>query len=141
LKYVYSSTCPCSFELADDARRKAGVAANAHSQRSLLTVKVAFEPTDIIWIEDLVELCRKHIPTEVQVVVKRVDEQAFAELNGANLLFSEDVCRIMYQALDVWWEDDRIWDFSILVEHQESLHPWNAIAFVSKSENETHYLD
>ena len=128
--YVYSSTCPCSFELAHDARSKRNAAANAHSQRSILKVKVAFPRTDnnIIWIEDIVDLCREHIPTEVQIVVKRRDEQAFAELNGANLLFSEDAVRIMHQGLDEWVQEGRIDDFSIVASHEESLHPWNAIA-------------
>jgi GTP cyclohydrolase IB len=128
--YVYSSTCPCSFELAHDARSKRQAAANAHSQRSILKVKVAFPRTDdnIIWIEDIVDLCREHIPTEVQIVVKRRDEQAFAELNGANLLFSEDAVRIMHEGLDQWVQDGRINDFSIVASHEESLHPWNAIA-------------
>jgi len=89
-----------------------------------------------VWFEDIIELCRKHIPTEVQIVVKRRDEQAFAELNGANLLFSEDVCRIMYGALDEWWSAGRIKDFSLVVSHEESLHPWNAIAVTSKFEEE-----
>ena len=104
IDYVYSSTCPCSFELAHDAREKRNAAANAHSQRSILKVKVAFNRKDdnIVWIEDLVDLCRENIPTEVQIVVKRRDEQAFAELNGANLLFSEDAVRIMHNALDEW---------------------------------------
>ena len=128
--YVYSSTCPCSFELAHDARSKRQAAANAHSQRSILKVKVAFPRTDnnIIWIEDIVDLCREHIPTEVQIVVKRRDEQAFAELNGANLLFSEDAVRIMHDALDTWVKCGKIDDFSIVASHEESLHPWNAIA-------------
>ncbi len=129
--YIYSSTCPCSFELAYDARTRRQAAANAHSQRSRLRVKIQFDPDRVVWIEDLVELCRQHIPTEVQVVVKRADEQAFAELNGANLLFSEDVCRIMYGALKHWCVQDRISDFSIVVEHFESLHPWQAIAVTS----------
>ena len=134
IDYVYSSTCPCSFELANDAKEKRQAAANAHSQRSILKVKVAFDrkQNDIVWIEDLVDLCRFNIPTEVQIVVKRRDEQAFAELNGANLLFSEDVCRIMYEALDQWYDDKKIKDFSIVVSHEESLHPWNAIAITSK---------
>ena len=98
IDYVYSSTCPCSFELAHDARTKRNAAANAQSQRSILKVKVAFDRTDgnIVWIEDLVDLCRENIPTEVQIVVKRRDEQAFAELNGANLLFSEDAVCLLY---------------------------------------------
>ena len=130
IDYVYSSTCPCSFELAHDARSKRNAAANAHSQRSILKVKVAFDRHDgnIVWIEDLVDLCRANIPTEVQIVVKRRDEQAFAELNGANLLFSEDSVRIMHEALDRWVEGKKINDFSVVASHEESLHPWNAIA-------------
>ena len=130
IDYVYSSTCPCSFELAHDARSKRNAAANAHSQRSILKVKVAFDRTNgnIVWIEDLVDLCRLNIPTEVQIVVKRRDEQAFAELNGANLLFSEDAVRIVHEALDRWVEGKKILDFSIVASHEESLHPWNAIA-------------
>ena len=130
IDYVYSSTCPCSFELAHDARTKRNAAANAHSQRSILKVKVAFDRTNgnIVWIEDLVDLCRLNIPTEVQIVVKRRDEQAFAELNGANLLFSEDADRIVHEALDRWVEGKKILDFSIVASHEESLHPWNAIA-------------
>ena len=130
--YVYSSTCPCSFELAYDARTKRDAAANAHSQRSIMKIKMEFDPDNVVWIEDVVELCREHIPTEVQIVVKRRDEQAFAELNGSNLLFSEDVCRIMYEALDNWFHKEKIFDFSIVVEHYESLHPWQAIAVTSK---------
>jgi len=132
IEYVYSSTCPCSFELAHNAKELRDAAANAHSQRSIMTTTVQFNPDNIVWIEDLVELHRQHIPTEVQVVVKRRDEQAFAELNGSNLLFSEDAVRIMYGALDEWYAAGRIYDFTILTEHQESLHPWDAIAMVYK---------
>ena len=134
--YVYSSTCPCSFELAHDATSKRNAAANAHSQRSHLKTKIEFSLDNIVWIEDLVDLCRLHIPTEVQIVVKRADEQAFAELNGANLLFSEDVCRLMYAALDNWFDAGVISDFSIVVSHEESLHPWNAVAVTSKYSND-----
>ena len=132
IEYVYSSTCPCSFELAHTATEKRNAAANAHSQRSIATVTVEFDPDKVVWIEDLVELCRQQIPTEVQIVVKRRDEQAFAELNGSNLLFSEDVCRLMYEGLDKWYDEGRIFDFSVSVSHEESLHPWNAIAVVYK---------
>lgn len=132
VQYVYSSTCPCSFELAHNAKDKRQAAANAHSQRSIMTTIIEFDPENIVWIEDLIELHRQHLPTEVQVVVKRRDEQAFAELNGANLLFSEDAVRIMYGALDEWYNEGRVFDFSVVAEHQESLHPWQAIALVYK---------
>lgn len=130
--YVYSSTCPCSFELAHDAREKRDAAANAHSQRSIAKITVQFDPSNVVWIEDIVELARKQIPTEVQVVVKRRDEQAFAELNGSNLLFSEDAVRLLYAGLDEWFDAGKIQDFSIAVSHEESLHPWNAIAVTTK---------
>lgn len=130
--YIYSSTCPCSFELANDARVRRGKAANGHSQRSVAKIKVQFDPDNFVWIEDIVELARHYVPTEVQIVVKRRDEQAFAELNGANLIFTEDACRLLYQGLDKWFDEGKIFDFSIVTEHIESLHPWSAIAVVYK---------
>lgn len=130
--YVYSSTCPCSFELAHNAFERRKAAANAHSQRSIAKIKVQFDPSDVVWIEDLVELARKVMPTEVQIVVKRRDEQAFAELNGSNLLFSEDAARLLYQELDVLFDSGKVKDFSVAISHEESLHPWNAIAVVYK---------
>ena len=135
VKYVYSSTCPCSFELAHDAKSRRDAAANAHSQRSILTTTVEFDPANIVWIEDMIELHRALIPTEVQVVVKRRDEQAFAELNGSNLLFSEDAVRLVYSGLDEWYDQGRIFDFTISASHQESLHPWDAIAVVWKNKD------
>lgn len=131
-EYVYSSTCPCSFELAHNATTTRRAAANAHSQRSIMKTTVEFDPENIVWIEDMVELHRQHIPTEVQIVVKRRDEGAFAELNGANLLFSEDAVRIMYKALDEMYDAGKIFDFRVITDHQESLHPWQAIALVTK---------
>ena len=132
IDYVYSSTCPCSFELAHTATEMREAAANAHSQRSIMKTTVEYDPENLIWIEDLVELHRQIIPTEVQVVVKRRDEQAFAELNGSNLLFSEDAVRLVYGELDKWHDEGKIFDFTISTSHEESLHPWNAIAVVWK---------
>ncbi len=132
IDYTYSSTCPCSFELAYSATEKREAAANAHSQRSVMTTTVEYDPENVVWIEDLVELHRINIPTEVQVVVKRRDEQAFAELNGSNLLFSEDAVRIVAGELDVWYDEGKIFDYTISTKHEESLHPWNAIAVMWK---------
>lgn len=132
IDYTYSSTCPCSFELAYSATEKREAAANAHSQRSVMTTTVEYDPENVVWIEDLVELHRINIPTEVQVVVKRRDEQAFAELNGSNLLFSEDAVRIVAGELDIWYDEEKIFDYTISTKHEESLHPWNAIAVMWK---------
>lgn len=131
--YVYSSTCPCSFELAQDATLKRGRAANGHSQRSIGKITVQFNPDKhIVYIEDIVELARKQVPTEVVIICKRRDEQAFAELNGSNLLFTEDASRLLYEGLDGMYNEGRILDFCVVTEHIESLHPWSATAVVSK---------
>lgn len=132
VEYVYSSTCPCSFELALDARLKRNKAANGHSQRSIGTITVQFDPKNPVYIEDIVEMAREQVPTEVVVICKRRDEQAFAELNGSNLLFTEDAIRLLYQGVDKMFNDGKVLDFSIVTEHLESLHPWSATAVASK---------
>lgn len=130
--YVYSSTCPCSFELAQDAILKRGRAANGHSQRSIAKITVQFDPSNVVYIEDIVEMARQQVPTEVVVICKRRDEQAFAELNGSHLVFTEDAVRLFYQGLDAMFDQGKILDFSIVTDHIESLHAWSATAVAHK---------
>jgi len=130
--YIYSSTCPCSFELAQDAMTKRGKAANGHSQRSIGKITVQFDPSNPVFIEDIVEMARHKVPTEVVIICKRRDEQAFAELNGSNLLFTEDAIRLFYEGLDELFVEGKVLDFSIVTDHLESLHPWNATAITCK---------
>ena len=52
-------------------------------------------------------------------MVKREDEQAFAELNGAHLKFVEDAARLLYLEFD---SDRRVRDFQIACSHLELLH-------------------
>lgn len=130
LDYVYSSTCPCSLELSEHARRERGQLATPHSQRSVARISVALEPGgDCLWFEDLVELCRSAVPTETQVMVKREDEQAFAELNAANPIFVEDAARLFAEALSA---DLRIGDFRVIASHQESLHSHDAVSVLTE---------
>ena len=90
LDYVYSSTCPCSLELSEHARVSRGQLATPHSQRSVARISVELDPNGRrLWFEDLIDVCRRAVPTETQVMVKREDEQAFAELNAAK----SDICR------------------------------------------------
>ncbi len=77
--------------------------------------------------EDLIDLCRVAVPTETQVMVKREDEQAFAELNAANPIFVEDAARLFCEQLQ---QDDRIGDFRIVASHQESLHSHDAVSIL-----------
>ncbi|MEE9389456.1 MAG: GTP cyclohydrolase FolE2, partial [Paracoccaceae bacterium] len=95
LDYVYSSTCPCSLELAEHARQERGQLATPHSQRSVARISVVMDcDGPCLWFEDLIDHCRAAVPTETQVMVKREDEQAFAELNAANPIFVEDAARL-----------------------------------------------
>ena len=132
VEYVYSSTCPCSFELAQDASTKRGMAANGHSQRSIAKIAIQFNPSNVVYIEDIVEMARTKVPTEVVIICKRRDEQAFAELNGSNLLFTEDAIRLLYEGLDEMYSSGKILDFSVVTDHLESLHPWSATAVIRK---------
>jgi GTP cyclohydrolase I len=125
--FVYSSTCPCSYELSQHAINERGVAASPHSQRSVARVSV--ELNDFLWIEDLRDLMLEALKTETQVMVKREDEQAFAEMNAAYLKFVEDAVRLVYEQLD---DDARIRDFKVVASHQESLHSHDAISVIAK---------
>lgn len=128
LDYVYSSTCPCSLELSEHARRERGQLATPHSQRSVARISVVLkEDAGPLWFDDLIHLCRKAVPTETQVMVKREDEQAFAELNAAHPIFVEDAVRLFYEQLQT---DPRIADFRVVASHQESLHSHDAISVI-----------
>jgi GTP cyclohydrolase I len=131
LDYVYSSTCPCSLELSEHARETRNQIATPHSQRSVARVSVKLEDEGVLWIEDLADLCRGAIATETQVMVKREDEQAFAELNGSNPIFVEDAVRLICEALQ---EDSRIGDFRVIASHQESLHSHDAVSILTHGE-------
>lgn len=125
--FVYSSACPCSYELSQHAEKYRNRAVVPHSQRSVARISIQFD--ECVWIEDLHEICVNALKTETQVVVKREDEQAFAELNGSYLKFVEDAVRLIYAKLN---EDPRIKDFKVVASHQESLHSHDAIAVIVK---------
>jgi len=132
LDYVYSSTCPCSLELSEHARATRGQLATPHSQRSVARVSVVLdEDAQCLWFEDLIEACRRAVPTETQVMVKREDEQAFAELNAANPIFVEDAARLFCEQL---LADARIGDFRVVASHQESLHSHDAVSVLTEGD-------
>ena len=126
--YVYSSTCPCSLELSEHARQMRGQLATPHSQRSVARISVVMQG-DTLWFEDMVALCRRAVATETQVMVKREDEQAFAELNAANPIFVEDAVRAFAAEL---MAEPRIGDFRVVASHQESLHSHDAVSVLTE---------
>lgn len=137
VSYEYSSTCPCSLSMAKQyemeyqagkIKEGSGVGA-AHAQRSQAQVKVSIKKDSKFHIEDLIELLRIALPTETQSLVKRVDEQAFAILNGANPMFVEHASKRLYKVLN---ENSEILDWVANIEHFESLHSHNAAAVIFK---------
>lgn len=130
--YIYSSSCPCSMELSEHARDSRNIYGIPHSQRSTARIRVNVESNQTVSFEDLHAMCLKGIPTETQVMVKREDEQAFAELNGANAIFVEDAVRLLFQQFE---KNNKIQDFEIACSHLESLHSHDAVAVVAKGLN------
>jgi GTP cyclohydrolase I len=125
--FVYASSCPCSTELSQHAALNRGVYGIPHSQRSNARIGVEFN--DMLWIEDVIELCRRALVTETLVFCKRQDEQAFAELNGANRRFVEDAVRDMANVLN---QNNQVIDYKVICSHQESLHSHDAVAVITK---------
>ncbi|CAM4232510.1 GTP cyclohydrolase FolE2 [Pseudoalteromonas byunsanensis] len=149
---TYSSTCPCSAALARQLIQQAfseqfsqhsltfdevhqwlgsteGIVATPHSQRSIANIKVKLAPDsqefDILAVINSVE---HELKTPVQAAVKREDEQEFARLNGQNLMFCEDAAR----KLKALFEASHYLDYYIKINHYESLHAHDAVAYAVK---------
>ena len=127
--FVYSSACPCASELSEHAREQRNLLAIPHSQRSKARISVEVHPDKEISLLDLRDLCINALSTETQVMVRREDEQAFAELNGAKVKFVEDAARLLYAQLN---EESRIIDFRVACSHFESLHSHDAVAVLCR---------
>lgn len=142
----YSSTCPCSAALSrqllqqkfladfnDEFLPKAKVAnwllqhgsyATPHSQRSVASIELSLTAAASGFpISAVIEQAETALATPVQTAVKRADEQEFARLNGANLMFVEDAARRLAASLRPQYPD-----VCIEVQHLESLHPHDAYA-------------
>jgi GTP cyclohydrolase I len=151
----YSSTCPASAALSRQANAERfaevfaaahplsvnvvhdwlaserGLAATPHAQRSRASVRVELRPQfDELPLVPLIDALEAALATPVQTAVKRVDEQAFARLNAENLMFCEDAAR---RVASVLAGDARIARYDATVAHYESLHPHDAVARVSGS--------
>lgn len=127
IDFIYSSACVCSTALSEHAALTRGVYGIPHSQRSIARIAIEFDK--LIWIEDVIDMCRETLTTETLVFCKRQDEQAFAEKNGAQPKFVEDAARMMSDKLN---ENSDVSDFKVIISHNESLHSHNAIAVITK---------
>ncbi len=149
----YSSTCPASAALSRQANAERfaddfaaarplstqivrdwlaserGLAATPHAQRSRAEIRLDLQPSfEQLSIEDWVDRAEAAVGTPVQTAVKREDEQAFARLNAAHLMFCEDAARRVAAAFA---DDARVQRYDITVSHYESLHAHDAVARVS----------
>lgn len=137
LTYEYSSTCPCSLSMAKqyEDEFRAGTMTEGvgigvpHSQRSKLTCTAKIDPSADFYIEDLLLLLKEAIPTETQSLVKRLDEQAFAILNGTHPMFVEHATKRVSKVLNA---QPVVLDWLVELEHIESLHSHNAAAVIYK---------
>ena len=106
------------------------IAGTPHGQRSIAKVRVRLDDTLTAFpITALVTDIERALSTPVQTAVKREDEQEFARLNAANLMFCEDAGRRLKSVLDV---NPEVLDFHVRVEHHESLHAHDAISVFAK---------
>ncbi|RCJ87283.1 GTP cyclohydrolase I FolE2, partial [Klebsiella pneumoniae] len=118
----YSSTCPASAALS---RHVAGLQfSKDFGNRAWMDIRLNPEAKSLPVLE-LIDYAEVALGTAVQTVVKRSDEQAFAVANGQNLMFCEDAARRLN---NVFRCASFCEAFDIRVEHQESLHPHNAVA-------------
>ncbi|MAV39089.1 MAG: GTP cyclohydrolase I FolE2 [Puniceicoccaceae bacterium] len=127
--FVYSSACPCSSDLAEHAREVRQIYSIPHSQRSTARISVELDAHAHLFVEELQLIALEALKTETQVMVKREDEQAFAELNGAYPKFVEDAARLLFAQLN---KDSRVRDFQVACAHLESLHSHDAVAVIHK---------
>lgn len=127
VQFLYSSSCPCSTALSEHAALTRGVYGIPHSQRSVAKLSLEFD--NLIWIEDVIDMCNDALTTEVLVFCKREDEQAFAEKNGAQPKFVEDAIRYLANALN---KNPDVTDYKVICSHLESLHAHQAVAVITK---------
>lgn len=153
----YSSTCPCSAALARQLiqnkfaesfssdqplkrenvlswlGREDSIAGTPHGQRSEGHVRVLLKtsPGDLEFLTKTIQDLETALGTPVQAAVKREDEQEFARLNAANLMFSEDAARRMSAVVSA---NSIFVGTACEVRHFESLHPHDAVAKIATGE-------
>jgi len=117
----YTSLCPCSREISQYG---------AHNQPSLADIKVELIPDNICWIEELVDLVESVASAPIRNILKREDEAYMTELAYERPMFVEDMIRGISVKLDERL-DNNIADYSVVVNHYESIHQQYAVAIIT----------
>ena len=152
---LYSSTCPCSASLSAEIIKKdlmkklpkkktfnssellnlfsdkSWLTAVPHAQKSSAFFKMKLKKSALknFSIIKGINSIEKALGTAVQTAVKREDEAEFARKNAQNFMFCEDASRRI--AL-LFKDNKQILDYSICVQHYESLHPFTVESVICK---------
>ena len=123
-----TSVCPCSKAISDYG---------AHNQRGYITISIRSKPTatapsEMVWIEELIEVAEQSASAPVLPLVKRPDERFLTMLAYDNPVFVEDMVRNVVEHLA---KDSRLQSYSVEAVNDESIHNHAAFArFSSESQ-------
>lgn len=112
-----TTLCPCSKEISDNG---------AHNQRALINVKVSYDESEQIWLEDLIELIESCASCPLYTLLKREDEKYVTEKAWENPKFVEDVLR---DAVVKLRNHPQVREFEVDCEAFESIHNHSAWAY------------
>ena len=107
-------------------RLEKAVGMGAHNQRSNIRVQIIIKDKEFVWVEDLVEIIEAQASAPTYPILKRPDEKYVTELGYSQSKFSEDIARDIHITLQ---SSDRIVAFSVKVENEESIHPYNCTSY------------
>lgn len=117
VKVPVTTLCPCSKEISE---------CGAHNQRAIVSVKVSYDETEQIWLEDLIELVESCASCPVYTLLKRQDEKYVTEHAWHNPKFVEDVLRDVVIKLR---NHPLVNEFEVECEAHESIHNHSAWAY------------
>lgn len=112
-----TTLCPCSKEISNFG---------AHNQRALIKVKVSYDESEQIWLEDLIELVENCASSPLYTLLKREDEKYVTETAYKNPKFVEDILRDIVVKLR---SNKIVNEFEIDCEAMESIHNHSAWAY------------
>ena len=114
VRVTATSLCPCSKEISS---------VGAHNQKCYIEIEC--EPSEFLWIEEIISIAENSASCEIFSVLKRPDEKFVTETMYENPQFVEDIARQCYAYLI---ERSDLKKFKIRVESDESIHMHRAIA-------------
>lgn len=117
VKVPLTTLCPCSKEISEYG---------AHNQRAIVNVKISYDETQHIWIEDLIKEIESCGSCEIYPLLKRVDEKYVTEKAYKNPKFVEDILRDVVLKLR---DNKTINSFEVECEAYESIHNHSAWAY------------